>query len=98
MKVIVSALKFFTFEINPTFFVKIFILAVISFSIITIKVSCIKIGYEISRLNKRAELLQIDLESAKLTYYELTKTEKLIKEAENLGMILPSPGNVYYVE
>lgn len=98
MKVIVSALKFFTFEINSAFFIKIFILAIISISIITVKISCIKIGYEISNLNKKADLLQIDLESIKLRHYELVKTERLINEAENLGMILPSPGNVYYVE
>lgn len=98
MKSIVNALKIFTFEINTVFFVKIFILAIISISIITVKVSCIRTGYEISRLNKKAESLIIELEYLKLSEYEMLKTEKLFKDAERSGMILPSPGEVFYVE
>lgn len=71
---------------------------VIIFFIVTIKMECVKLGYEIYNLSQEIERKKLQLQDVTEIHDEIMQPEKLYKAAKDLDMHFPEPDRVYYVE
>ncbi|MEF3255191.1 MAG: hypothetical protein K6348_06490 [Deferribacterales bacterium] len=85
-------------SINYLLIFEILLILVIVFLIVTIKMECIKIGYEIYNLSQEIEFKKLQLQNISEKYDEMIQPEYLYKISKSLQLNPPEPTKVYYVE
>ena len=98
MRALIATLKTFHVEINKVFLLKAFSIALITVAIIAVKISCIKTGYEIARINNVLTDFQIKEEALKKREYKLLSVVNLTKEAKSLNMDYIDIEKTFYVK
>jgi hypothetical protein len=98
MKTLIATFKIFHFEINKVFLLKTFSVALITVAIIAVKISCIKTGYEISRINNELTDIQIKTEILKKKEYEILNVVNLNEKAKSLNMDFIDIEKTFYVK
>ncbi|MCX8084520.1 MAG: hypothetical protein N3C60_06320 [Calditerrivibrio sp.] len=91
-------IKPLSITIDIFFIIHLLVIVVLLFFIATIKMECVKIGYEIYNLSQEIEVKKIKLQNIVEERDMLVQPEKLFKHAAYLNLYPPKPERVFYVE
>lgn len=84
--------------LDMLFIIEMLSILVVIFFIVTIKMECVKIGYDIYSLSKEIEVKKLQLQDVAEAHDEIVQPERLYKYAKSLDLHFPSPERVYRVE
>lgn len=98
MNISLSRVKPLNFTIDAFFILELLVVLIIIFFIVTIKMECIKIGYEIYNLSQEIEVKKLRMQDLIEIRDEMTQPEKLFQYTSNLELYPPKQDRVFYVE
>lgn len=84
--------------IDILFIIEILSVLVVIFFIVTIKMECVKIGYDIYSLSKEIEIKKLQLQDVAEEHDEIIQPERLYRYAKSLDLHFPEHERVYRVE
>jgi|GEM_PF-4487742 len=90
--------KSFSFTIDMLLIVELLMTLIVLFFIVTIKMECVKIGYEIYNLSQEIEVKKLKVQNLIEERDAMIQPEKLYQYSSNLGLYPPKPEKVFYVE
>ncbi len=99
MKAIAQRIRFF--EIKCNFWTSVFYVIIIFFlifSIVSFKLQCIKIGYNLNRLHNDIKNETVNIQNLQLQKNRYIQRHKLYRKAKSMGLELSTADKVYYVE
>jgi len=90
--------KSFSFTIDMLLIVELLMTLIVLFFIVTIKMECVKIGYEIYNLSQEIEVKKLKVQKLIEERDAMIQPEKLYQYSSSLGLYPPKPEKVFYVE
>lgn len=90
--------KPFNFTIDGFFILELLVVLIVVFFIVTIKIECVKMGYEIYNLSQEIEVKKLKMQDLTEIRDAMVQPEKLFQYAAGLELYPPKHDKVFYVE
>lgn len=94
----IQKVKPLNFTIDLFFIIELLIALIVVFLIVTIKMECVKIGYEIYNLSQDIEVKKLKMQELVELRDSMAQPEKLLQYSTSLELYPPKPDRIFYVE
>lgn len=94
----IQRIKPLNFTIDAFLLLELLIALIVVFLIVTIKMECVKIGYEIYNLSQDIEVKKLKMQELVELRDSMVQPEKLFQYSTSLELYPPKPDRVFYVE
>ncbi|MGC8926121.1 MAG: hypothetical protein C0187_00575 [Calditerrivibrio nitroreducens] len=94
----IQRIKPLNFAIDVFFILELLVALIVVFLIVTIKMECVKIGYEIYNLSQDIEVKKLKMQELVELRDSMVQPEKLSQYSNSLELYPPKPDRVFYVE